>query len=94
MINIDADRLLTIEASAGEVYAISYSSPRYADIHNQTSGDLNIDINGEFKEDGAVKHYIIIPSGGVYNGFKLGTDKLYIRTESNGNVSVVHRGAR
>ncbi len=94
MITIEAGRLLTIEATAGETYVVDYDSPRYVDIYNQTSGEIYIDMSGEFKEENTVKHYLIVTAGGFYNELKIGTGKLHIKTISDGKISIVHRGAR
>lgn len=84
MITIKGARLNTIETTSNATYEFINGASGYVDIYNDTDEYLLI-------SDAAVilsETSIIIPAGGAYSGLWF-NGRLYIKSASNGKVSIV-----
>ena len=89
MVNITGRRFTTIAASANEVYKVTLSTGNGAvDMINNTGGDIFVSETNDFTESASGSAYLIIPSGGCYNGLRPYSDTLYIRAAFSGTISV------
>ena len=85
---------LTITATAGETYKISYESSTAVDIYNDTQGSILVNETGEFTASSGVGEYLKIPDGGSYNGYRSVTAIgciVYIKAEAAGDICVVEK---
>ena len=86
---------LTIEATEGEIYKITYETSTAVDIFNDTDAPVYVNSSGTFEKSGNVGNYLTVPEGGSYNGFrpdiKSGTI-IYVKANAAGNISVVRKG--
>lgn len=89
MTNITGNRLITITASAGEIYDIDYITAYAVDVANNTDSDILISDNNDFVQSSGAGNYATIVSGGAYNGMALVNSKLYIKSNGSGNIAIV-----
>ncbi|MGN0181522.1 MAG: hypothetical protein ACI4DP_03795 [Candidatus Ornithomonoglobus sp.] len=88
MTTIKGTHMKTINAAAGEIYEIEYSSAWRVDISNNTDSSILISTNGEFSEDGTAADYLELPSGFNYNNLAV-TNTLYIKSNGTGKIMIV-----
>lgn len=87
---IKAQKFLTINAAAGEVYQINYETAHTISIINDTDGSITISDKEAFSDDGTFSNCIILPAGSYYNNLQLPFSSFFITAEENGNISVVN----
>lgn len=94
MVEITGAPELTITASSGETYKISYESSTAVDIYNDTGNSIIVNSTGEFSTTGGVGNYLKIPDGGSYNGLRSVTaigNVIYIKTAAAGDICIVEK---
>lgn len=89
MVAVSGKALVTFDAEAGGVYAVSYGNYCGVDIMNATTAEALVSSENDF-ENG---EYLYIPSNAAYNGFggMCTEKKIYIKTMGAGKVCVCAR---
>lgn len=89
MTQIKGQKILTIAASAGEVYAIKYEAPHTLNIINQTDGIISVSEQPTITDNGTVSDCVKLSDGAFVNGLKLDGNTVYITADGSGNISVI-----
>lgn len=86
--DIAGKRVMTITATAGTVYKIEWPQAFYISVYNNTSGDIQIDDNGQFKTSGNVAEYVSIPAGAYINDMSVVQSAVNIKALAAGSIVV------
>lgn len=95
MVEVTGTNELTIKATAGEIYKITYDTSTAVDIFNFTAAEIFVNSSGTFETNGNVGNYLAIPDVGSYNGYRPSIQNnmtIYIKANAAGNISVVRKG--
>lgn len=88
MTTVKGSYLKTINAEAGEIYAVDYKYAWRVDIANNTDGIISISTNNNFASDGISSDYLELLPGMVYNNMAVITT-LYIKSDGKGKIMIV-----
>lgn len=95
MIEVTGKSELSIEATEGEIYKVSYETSTAVDICNDAEGSIFVNSSGTFEKTGSVGNYLVVPEGGSYNGFRPDIQSgtaIYIKANAEGIISIVRKG--
>ncbi len=89
MTEITGRSIMTLNVSdSEEISKITYETSKSVDILNNTSEDMAVSVTGDFDEN----EYFVIPGGGAYNNFCIGSASgaaIYIKTVAAGKISLI-----
>lgn len=86
---VKAQKFLTINAVAGEVYQINYEAPHTISIINDTDGGITISDKETFSDGGTFSNCIRLPADSYYNNLQIPFNSFCISVEESGYISVV-----
>lgn len=89
MTEVSTSKLTSINMTSGEVYKVRIPYGAQCDISNSTGGSLMVSLDEEFANSGNADNYLTIAEGGFYNGLRINGDNIYLKSESDGIVSIV-----
>lgn len=86
--DVTGKRVMTITATAGTTYVITWPQALYISIYNNTDGDIQIDDNGQFVASGNIANYVTVPSGAYINDVSIVGSKICIKALAAGNIVI------